>query len=241
MADYIEKEGPSAEEAVFSALSALGITEDEAQVQVLAVGKTGRAKVRVARKGVELPPVDAHPESVSGMDHPVYVKPADNGMRRPMKEARYASEDELKSMEGILGELLPLMGIPGSVERVQRPGCTALNVRGEKEALLIGKKGATLQALQVFASERLNRDARGEKVQIQVDVSGYRARQEDKLMADAVAFADQAVAEDHQVATLPLTAADRRVVHLALKDRSDVETFSVGEGEFKRVVIQKKP
>jgi len=40
---------------------------------------------------------------------------------------------------------------------------------------------------------------------------------------------------------LPLTAADRRVVHLALQGRSDVETFSVGEGEFKRVVIQKRP
>jgi len=239
MPDYIEKEGPSVEEAVFSALHALGLSEDESQVQVLAVGKSGRAKVRVAKKGVELPPPDAHPESVSGLEHPIYQKPAENPMRRP-KEARYASEEELGTLQAMLERSLELMSIPAQIGRVDRMGSQVLNIVSESEGLLIGKKGATLQAIQVLATERLNRDSRHEKIQVQVDVAGYRARSEDKLMADAQAFADQAIAEERQVATLPLTAADRRVVHMALKDRSDIETFSVGEGEFKRVVIQKK-
>jgi len=239
MPDYIEKEGPSVDEAVFSALHSLGLSEDEAQVQVLAVGKTGRAKVRVAKKGVELPPPDAHPESVSGLEHPVYQKPAENPMRRP-KDARYASDEELDTLQGMLEKCLELMGTPGRVERLDRMGSISLNIMGDSEGLLIGKKGATLQAIQVLATERLNRDSRHEKVQVQVDVASYRARSEDKLMADAQAFADQSIAEERQVATLPLTAADRRVVHLALKERSDIETFSVGEGEFKRVVIQKR-
>ena len=239
MPDYVEKEGPSVDEALFSALHALGLSEDEAQVQVLAVGKSGRAKVRVAKKGVELPPADAHAEAISGLEHPVYQKPVE--LPRRAKEARYASAAELDSLQSLLSRTLELMGTPGQIERVEHMGSIMLNIRGEKEALLIGKKGATLHALQVLSTEFLNRDSRNEKVQVKVDVAGYRSRSEDKLGEDARAFADQAIAEERQVATLPLTAADRRVVHLALQGRADVETFSVGEGEFKRVVIQKRP
>ncbi len=239
MPDYVEKEGPSADEAVFSALQALGLSEEEAQVQVLAVGRSGRAKVRVAKKGVELPPLDAHAETVSGLEHPVYQKPAETPRRA--KEARYANAAELDGLQALLSRTLELMDTPGPIERVEHLGSTVLNIRGEKEALLIGKKGATLHALQVLSTEWLNRESRNEKVQVKVDVAGYRARNEDKLTADAQAFADQAIAEERQVATLPLTAADRRVVHLALQGRPEVETFSVGEGEFKRVVLQERP
>jgi spoIIIJ-associated protein len=239
MPDYVEKEGPSVDEAVFSALHALGLTEDEAQVQVLAVGKSGRAKVRVAKKGLELPPVDAHPETISGLEHPVYEKPVE--LPRRAKEARYADAAELDGLQALLTRTLELMETPSQIERVEHMGNTVLNIRGEKEALLIGKKGATLHALQVLSTEWLNREIRHEKIQVKVDVAGYRSRNEDKLTEDAKVFADQAIAEERQVATLPLTAADRRVVHLALQGRPDVETFSVGEGEFKRVVIQKRP
>jgi spoIIIJ-associated protein len=239
VADYVEKEGPSVDEALFSALHALGLSEDEAQVQVLAVGKSGRAKVRVARRGVELPPVDAHAEAISGLEHPVYQKPVE--LPRRAKEARYATAAELDGLQAMLSRALELMETPSQIERMEHMGSQVLNIRGEKEALLIGKKGATLHALQVVSTEYLNRDARNEKVQVKVDVASYRSRSEDKLSEDARAFADQAIAEERQVATLPLTAADRRVVHLALQGRSDVETFSVGEGEFKRVVIQKRP
>jgi spoIIIJ-associated protein len=235
----VEKEGPSVDEALFSALHALGLSEDEAQVQVLAVGKSGRAKVRVARRGVELPPVDAHAEAISGLEHPVYQKPVE--LPRRAKEARYATAAELDGLQAMLSRALELMETPSQIERMEHMGSQVLNIRGEKEALLIGKKGATLHALQVVSTEYLNRDARNEKVQVKVDVASYRSRSEDKLSEDARAFADQAIAEERQVATLPLTAADRRVVHLALQGRSDVETFSVGEGEFKRVVIQKRP
>lgn len=239
MADYIEKEGPSVEEATFSALMALGLSEDQAQVQVLAVGKTGRAKVRVAKQGVELPPADAAVETTSGLDWPTYQKPPAGPARRS-REARNADEAELAAVAGMVERITERMGVPMRAERVERNGSMVVNLVGEREGLLIGKKGATLHALQLLASERVNRDARGEKVQIQVDVAGYRGRQEEKLMADAVAFADQAVAEDRQVATMPMTAADRRIVHLAIQGRDDVETFSVGEGEFKRVVIQRR-
>ncbi len=237
MADYLEKEGPSVEEAVDSALMALGLGRDEAQVQVLGVAKSGRAKVRVARLGVELPPVEASDQPVP-LD-PVYVKPAGQPFRERIP-ARYASDGELEALKAKLEEMLGLMQRPSQVETVERLGFKVLNIRGEHEAVLIGKRGSGLQAIQVLATEFANKGLRGEKVQVQVDVAGYRARQEDKLMADALSLADQALSEGRQLATGPLTAADRRVVHLALKDRADVETFSVGEGEFKRVVIQKK-
>jgi spoIIIJ-associated protein len=241
VADYIEKEGPSAEEAVFSALHALGISEQEAQIQVLAVAKTGRAKVRVAKKGVELPPVDANPEIVSGLEHPVYQKPeayASGGRRT--REVRYASDEEIGKMESVLNQMTQMMGLSMVIERKVSPESTVLNLKGEREGLLIGKKGANLQALQLFVTEVINRDLRHEKIQMHVDVGSYREKLEEKLMQEAVAFADQAIAEARQVATLPLTAADRRVMHMALKERTDVETFSVGDGEYKRVVIQKK-
>src|SRR3954469_24735069 len=59
MVDFLEKEGPSQEEAVMAGAMALGISEKEAQVQLLSQGRSGRVRVRVGRPGVVMPPVEA--------------------------------------------------------------------------------------------------------------------------------------------------------------------------------------
>jgi spoIIIJ-associated protein len=241
MPDYIEKDGPSVEEAVFSACLALGVQEEEAQIQVLAVAKSGRARVRVGKAGVSMPPPDAAMEEAPPLDleNPVYVKPPARPPRRE-RQTRYAAKEELDVLIPKVEQMLELAKTPSKVELVERDGNPVLNLTGEFEGLLIGKKGATLQSLHVLINSFLHRQVKSEDVFCNVDVAGYRGKQEDKLKGEAAALADQALAEDRQTATSPLNAMDRRVVHLALQDRAEVETFSVGDGEFKRVVIQKK-
>jgi spoIIIJ-associated protein len=241
MPDYVEKDGPSVEEAVISACLALGIPEEEAQIQVLAVAKSGRARVRVGKAGIVMPPPDAAVEEAPPLDleNPVYVKPPARPPRRE-RQTRYATDEELEELKAKVEKLLELMKTPSKVDLVEREGNRYLNITGEYEGLLIGKKGATLQALHVLVSSFLHRLAKSEDVYCNVDVAGYRAKQEDKLKQDAVALADQAIAEDRQTSSTLLNAMDRRIMHLVIKERTDVETFSVGDGEFKRVVIQKK-
>jgi spoIIIJ-associated protein len=238
MPDFLEKEGPSAEEAVFAAVTALGISEAEAQVQILYQAPSGRAKVRVARKGVELPPVDPSLQApVEPVQH--WEKPAPRPERTgtPLKPA---GPEEAEALRERLEHLLKAMSMDSTVSVKQHLGMPTLDIRGGQEGLLIGKKGATLQALQTLANAWLNASERHDTKRIQVDVSDYRARHESELAEKAKLFAEQALQDGGQVATGSLSAPDRRVVHLVLKEYPELESFSVGEGELKRVVIQKR-
>lgn len=237
MSDYVEKEAPSVEEAVFAGAMSLGIEEKDAQVQVLAKSKGGRVKVRVGKPGVELPEAaEAQEIKDSGAaEKSSFEKPRDYSPRASKEQP---SDEELESLKGHLAQLLELMGTPCEIEVKEKLDNKVLNIVGEYEGLLIGKKGMTLDALQEVAKRFLDPEGRSHK-HVVIDVADYRGRHEDDLSSYSAQLAEQAMAEN-QVTSRPLSPADRRVVHLTLKARGDVETWSVGEGAMKRVVVQKK-
>ena len=238
MADYIEKEAPSVSEAVFAGAIALGISEKEAQVQVLARSKGGRVKVRVGRPGVSMPDAPEAPDDIAdsgAAQKTSYEKPADYAPRQSKEQP---SDEELEKVKGQLAGLLEKMGTPSEIEVKERLDNKVLNITGEFEGLLIGKRGMTLDALQEVARRFLDPEGRSSK-HVVVDVADYRGKHEESLLAYAKDLAAQA-ADEEQVTSKPLNAADRRVVHLALKGAGEVDTWSVGEGPLKKVVVQKK-
>ena len=114
-----------------------------------------------------------------------------------------------------------------------------VSVKSEDTGLLIGRDGQNLAAVQYLASRMITR-AMGAQVRLQVDAGDYHVRQDSRLQELALALAEKVKATGKVQTTRPLSAYQRRVIHLALQDDPDVQTRSSGEGALKHVVILRR-
>jgi spoIIIJ-associated protein len=109
-------------------------------------------------------------------------------------------------------------------------------VNGEDLGLLIGRRGATIDAVQYLAARSAFRgDA--ERKRVVVDAAGYRERREAQLQRAADRAAEDALSFGRPVELEPMVAHDRRIVHEYLKERADVETHSEGDEPERRLVV----
>lgn len=111
-----------------------------------------------------------------------------------------------------------------------------LDITGDDLAVLIGRHGRTLEALQFLISSITSRMV-GFRYPVVIDVEGYKGRQREKIEGIARGAADKAVKQDRSIKLRPMTPYERRIVHLALREDPRVETISEGEGRARRVVV----
>lgn len=114
-----------------------------------------------------------------------------------------------------------------------------VSVKSEDTGLLIGRDGQNLAAVQYLASRMITRVV-GSQVRVQVDAGDYHVRQDTRLQELALSLAEKVKATGKVQTTRPLSAYQRRVIHLALQNDPDVQTRSSGEGALKHVVILKR-
>ena len=146
----------------------------------------------------------------------------------------------------LLAEMLQLMGIRAQVvaewaepteEQSEPP--LLLDIRGENLGVLIGRHGETLGSIQYLVRLMINqRTHRWHN--IVVDVDQYKARRAERLAQMARRMAEQVVRTGRPVSLEPMPPADRRLIHLALRDHEQVYTESTGEGERRKVQILPK-
>ncbi|MGO9019815.1 MAG: RNA-binding cell elongation regulator Jag/EloR [Syntrophobacteraceae bacterium] len=136
----------------------------------------------------------------------------------------------------VLDEILKHIDLPMVVECEPREGYYYLNIISNGSGLLIGKRGKTLSALQFLVSKIMSRQA-GENVSVIVDTENYRSKRELSLNELARQLSDKVKKSHRSLTTGPMSAQDRRVIHLALKEDHEVRTKSKGEGNLRRVVI----
>ncbi|HEV2773150.1 MAG TPA: R3H domain-containing nucleic acid-binding protein [Thermoleophilaceae bacterium] len=111
-------------------------------------------------------------------------------------------------------------------------------VEGEDDsALLIGKHGATIDALQHIAARVAFRGREGERKRVVIDAAGYRDRRQATLERAAERAADEALSFGRAVELEPMSSFERRLVHNHLADRSDVDTHSEGDEPDRRLVV----
>ncbi|WP_298067432.1 R3H domain-containing nucleic acid-binding protein [uncultured Mailhella sp.] len=113
------------------------------------------------------------------------------------------------------------------------------SVKCEETGLLIGRDGQNLAAVQYLATRMVTR-LMGAQVRVQVDAGDYHMRQDSRLQELALTLAEKVKATGKAQTTRPLSAYQRRVIHLALQDDPDVQTRSSGEGALKHVVILRR-
>jgi spoIIIJ-associated protein len=110
-----------------------------------------------------------------------------------------------------------------------------VNLSGEDAGIIIGRYGETLKALEYITNLTL-RDGASRR-RLRFDSDGYRTRREESLEKLASAAAREAVRKGRSVKLGPMSSWERRVVHLALKEREDVQTSSTGSEPLRRVVV----
>lgn len=111
-----------------------------------------------------------------------------------------------------------------------------LDITGDDLAVLIGRHGKTLDALQFLISSITARKM-GFRYPVVVDVEGYKGRQREKLENLAFSAAHRATSQGRNIKLRPMTPYERRIVHIALRDDERVETVSEGEGSARHVVV----
>jgi spoIIIJ-associated protein len=136
-------------------------------------------------------------------------------------------------VEGVLDEL----DLEGEVELEEDDDRIAVSVEGEDDyGLLIGKRGQTIDALQLLCYQAAFRGLR-ERKRVTVDAAGYRARRRETLEGRADRAAEQALSSNNVVEMDPMSAQERRVVHERLKERAGIETYSEGDEPNRCVIV----
>lgn len=177
--------------------------------------------------------------------------PRPDGGRR----ARTVPESESAPAEGsegnpielgreLLSGLLEHMGITAEIEITEQSDAEAdeseraqvLNIVGDELGALIGRQNEVLSALEFITRLMVNQRSRSRSNFI-VDANGYRAKRAEALRKLALRTAEQVVQTNRTMVLEPMPPAERRIIHLALRDHPTVATQSVGEGDHRKVTI----
>lgn len=138
--------------------------------------------------------------------------------------------DISKTAQEVTEKLLLMMGVDGkvTVEKTETEIKVLIDA-GESSGLLIGNRGRTLQSLQTVISMMVNNGLK-EWTRVIIDISSWRQKEEDRLIALANQTAERVLASGRPQSLYNLNPTQRRIVHLTLADRKDIKTESKGEG-----------
>lgn len=114
-----------------------------------------------------------------------------------------------------------------------------IDIQGDDLSFLIGRHSEVLHSLQYITSLIVGREV-GHWVPLLIDVQGYRERRERQLRQMSIRMADQVVKTGRRISLEPMSATERRIIHLALRDNKDIMTESIGEEPNRKVVIYPK-
>ncbi len=133
--------------------------------------------------------------------------------------------------------VLDQLELDGSVAIEEDRDSIVATVEGEDDyGLLIGRRGQTIDALQLICFQAAFQGMRDRK-RVVLDAAGYRERREEVITERAERAAEKAIASGDEVELDPMPARERRVVHEYLKERTEVETYSAGDEPQRRVVV----
>jgi spoIIIJ-associated protein len=146
-------------------------------------------------------------------------------------------EDPAERVREVVETVLADLDLEGEVEVEEDGDRIVASIEGDDDyGLLIGKRGQTIDALQLLCYQAAFRGRR-ERKRVILDAAGYRERRREVLTARADRAAERALSDNRSVEMDPMSAQERRVVHEHLKDRAGVETYSEGDEPHRCVVV----
>jgi spoIIIJ-associated protein len=218
----VEATGETVGEAKWSALRELeklrpGLEKSSVRFQIVSEGERGLLGVGYAPARV-IATADASAA-------PPAIAPEDES-----EQARLARE--------VLERILAAVGVRAGIELREDEETITATFVGRELGLLIGKHGQTIDAIQYLVNALSARGRGDDRKPVVVDAAGYRARRQASLDALAVRSADRVLSSGRPVELEPMTAVERKVVHLRLRDVAGVSTRSEGTEPNRYVVIE---
>ena len=199
------------EEAEELALKELGADRSEVEVEILSRGKAGFLGIGAELAQVRVTRVSAEePANVASLAVEVINNILGPAKVNVVTTLRAAHDSEV--------------------------GGPIIDLTGEDSGLLIGRRGQTLSALQ-FLTNLILRQEVGESVRVVLDVEHYRQRREASLKDMAAKVATRVHETGRSITLEPMSAADRRIIHLSLANHPGVSTESVGFGDDRKVSV----
>lgn len=251
--NQITQTGTTTEKAISAALVKLGTTIEQVTVNVLTEGKKGflgfgsrLAEVQVTINN-EKPEeqvdevVLAEPESAPAPDPTEaqveeVVAPQEQSI--VLENSESTRELAVEETKAYLKQIATDMKIDDlTIDTVRDGKYVTLRLESKKAAVLIGKRGQTLNALQQLSQLVANKYS-NQFLMIQLDVENYRERRQESLEQLADRMADKAIRTGKKVEFEPMPSYERKVIHHALSRRLDIETVSVGTDPNRYLVIE---
>jgi spoIIIJ-associated protein len=221
----VEATGETVGEAKWSALRELerqspGLDKSAVRFQVVSEGERGLLGVGFTpARVIATVPADA-------------VAPAPEPALPPEDESDLAAE-----ARDLVQRIVDGIGVPAQVDVDEAHDAITVSCTGPDLGMLIGRHGQTIDAIQYLANAAMYRGQGEERKEVVVDAAGYRARRRASLEALAVRSAERVLAHGESVELDPMTAVERKVVHIRLKEFDGVETTSEGTEPNRFVVI----
>ncbi len=157
---------------------------------------------------------------------------------RGPSDTSHALPDSAKPARDLLADLLARMGVqPAEIHYIPRPEGEYLEVTGPDLAMLIGRHGNTLEAINLIFNNMINAGNRSNRKYYTIDAEGYRARRADQLKELAYATLERCVRDQKPQRLEPMLPSERKIIHITLSEDERVRTESEGEEPERRLVV----
>jgi spoIIIJ-associated protein len=242
------------DKAIEKACAELNLAPDKIMYDILSPGSSGifgLAGVKKAKILVHLPEKPKVPASEDEVPTP-NSGPQDEISSEKILSAEHLFEDDdadnprpitfeknpLDLGRSVLKRIVDSITAEAEITADENSGWLFFNINGGNAGILIGKKGQTLDAIQSLVEKIVNKhNPYNDRIRVQVDVEGYLATRKANLEKLAERLADKSKRIRKPISLGQMSAYDRRIVHLALKDDPDIRTKSRGEGYMRKLVI----
>ena len=235
MLKTVTKTAKTVDEAVEAAISELGCTKEQAQIEVVSEGSEG-GFLGVGRKDAEVKvsfddgaDEEASFEEADDADDEEYYGDDENFEGDAVSEAEDAAAN-------FVAEVLSGIGIHGNMDSYREDDTIYISVTGSDCGAAIGRHGETLEAITYMTNLIANKHSEG-RVHVHLDVGGYRKHREQIIKNLADKAVSRVKRSGRKVVMEPMTPSERRIVHSYLQGVNGVTTHSEGEEPSRCVVV----
>ena len=159
---------------------------------------------------------------------------------KPAKVKVTAKPDSLDDAKTFLISVLNSMDINADIDIKEENDIIKINLKGPKMGLVIGYRGETLDSLQYLVSLVVNKNHENPYKRVVLDAENYRHKREETLIRVAQKTAYKVKKSGRPYKLEPMNPYERRIIHSALQEYTDINTYSEGEETFRRIIISLK-
>ena len=235
MAKVVESIGKTYEEALKSGLEQLGLTEEQVNIEIVKEAQAAKKAFFsiLEPRQVKLVISEKNTRSNSKSNENAHIE------KEIIELDNDTVENAKSKIEAFLQKFFKEIQIEIKPEYKYEKGIIYVDLVGDGSGLIIGHRGETLEALQSLVTAIVNKDS-DVRIRVVFDSENYREKRAKSLAGLAIREAENVIRKKKSFTFEPMTAFERKAIHTALQNHAKVETHSIGDEPYRKVVISLK-